>query len=298
MRLAELPVAPLPERKAVHVRVFGQGSVLLRAEDGSYWAIKLAAKQEELLYFLALQPGFSARSDAVIEALGMADDSDPRANLWQKASRAWEELRRHLPELGSEQVVMLDRKRGVISLEAGHFSCDAIHFSELATAAKTEGVPVEERVALLNAAASLWDGGMLQRAGKKGGSSMAWLDDNSRGLTIRQGYEDAYDRVRDQLAADLMTLGRWEEALQLLLSRLREEPCLGDLERRAIECCLHLGSRGRLRQIKRELYQRRAGMLADDEQGDDWESDRETQAAYDRAERLLAGGGRRRRVEA
>ena len=95
-----------------------------------------------------------------------------------------------------------------------------------------------------------------------------------------------------------MTIGRWEEALQLLLSRLREEPCLGDLERRAIECCLHLGSRRRLRQIKRELYQRRAGMLADDERGDNWESDRETQAAYDRAEGMLAGGGRRRRVQA
>ncbi len=296
--LSDLPVAPLPERKAVHVRLFGQGSVLLRSEDGSYRAIKIASKQEELLYFLALQPGYSADSDAAIEGLGMAGDVDPRANLWQKASRAREELRRHLPELGSEQLVVLDRKHGVIGLEAKHFSCDAGHFTALATAAKREDISVEERVALLTAAASLWEGGMLQRAEKKGGAGAAWLDDNSRGLTIRQGYEDAHDKVCDQLADDLMELGRWDEALQMIMARLREEPTLGDLERSAIECCVHLASRSRLRQLKRELYQLRAAMLADDDQGDSWGADSETLAAYEWAERVLAGRGERRWAEA
>jgi DNA-binding SARP family transcriptional activator len=297
-RLTDLPLAPPPETKAVHVRVFGQGSVLLRGGDGSYRSVKLAAQQEELLFYLALQPGYSAPSDAAIESLGMADDADPRANLWQKASRARNELRKHMPELGAEQLIVLDRKRGVIRLEASCFSCDATHFNQLAATAAREGVLVEERVALLNTAASLWEGGMLRRAEKKGGQSMAWLDDNSRGLTIRQGYTDAYDKICDRLAADLMTLGRWEEALHVLLSRLREEPALGDLERAAIECCMHLGSRNRLRQLKRELYQLRAAMLADEERGNDWEAEPETLAAYERAEKLLAGVGARRRAEA
>ena len=41
-----------------------------------------------------------------------------------------------------------------------------------------------------------------------------------------------------------------------------------------------------------------AAMLADEEQGDAWEAEPETLAAYERAEKLLAGSGARRRKEA
>nr|MDP9476267.1 hypothetical protein [Actinomycetota bacterium] len=264
------------EHRRVHVAVFGKGMVSVRNERGEYEVVSIPPKSLELVGYLSLQPGMSATKAQLRKVFGIATENA----LDKRISRARTALVDTLTACNILVEDPLPVVRQVVSLDPQLFSTDAPWLVRLVLEAEADDLPHARRIQLLEAAIRLYTGTVFE------GRRWEWLDDHADGMSLRDGFERAYERACVLLSDALIESGLYERAREVLMRRLEEEPTLGDLERRAYECCFRLNQPHTLHKVHRDLYELRKAMLADEEEAS-WSADPETLAAYERYSQLL-----------
>ena len=183
------------------------GSIELR-RDGEL--VRLGGcRQRRLLAFLALQPGRVRTMDSICGALWPDGDlpADPHQTVRTYASR----LRSSLGE--PEAITMRD---GGYELSVDGVLIDAKRFEALVSTANDPSCPLDESVALLDEALSLWAGPALDGFE---------LEDWARPDAVQ--LEELRAQAIDDRAEAQLELGRPDEAVAALPRRRRRQPLAG-----------------------------------------------------------------------